>query len=152
MPRLAGLLNKYAVGEWLAVGVSATGESLGVGVSATPGLGDGAALLSLPPAGSLCDRPWLRRYAKLHGDIMAGRHGEAATRFLLVRPHERAGLGNRLRAVFGALAVAVRGPMENAALELPIDKGRRCGQEEGTEGGGDGPQCQGRRPPRLRCL
>lgn len=65
---------------------------------------------SSPSFGSLpkhCDLPWVRRYVALHSKIMQGRVAPADTRYLLVRPHAKAGLGNRMRAIFGALSLAV---------------------------------------------
>jgi hypothetical protein len=53
-----------------------------------------------------CDRPWVLQYSMLHSDIMNGKLEPSRTKFLLVRPHDRAGLGNRIRAITGALAVA----------------------------------------------
>lgn len=72
-----------------------------------------------------CDLPWVRRYVALHSDIMRGRAPVKETRYLLMRPHAKAGLGNRLRAIFGALSFAV---LTNRALLL--DFGSRS---NGTE-------------------
>jgi len=64
--------------------------------------------LTLAAIKNSCEhRSWLLKYAKLHREIMAGERAVSDTRFLIVRPHERAGLGNRVRAIFGALSLAV---------------------------------------------
>lgn len=54
-----------------------------------------------------CDRTWLHEYAMLHTAIMSGEISPDATKYVIVRPHERAGLGNRIRAIHGAFAFAV---------------------------------------------
>jgi len=56
---------------------------------------------------SCYSRPWLEHYSKLHASIMKGGQSLEDTRYLILRPHERAGLGNRVRAIQGALALAV---------------------------------------------
>jgi hypothetical protein len=56
---------------------------------------------------SCYSRPWLEQYAKLHVSIMKGDQSVEDTRYFILRPHERAGLGNRVRAIQGALALAV---------------------------------------------
>lgn len=54
-----------------------------------------------------CDRTWLHEYAMLHTSIMNGEMSFENTKYVIVRPHERAGLGNRIRAIHGAFAFAV---------------------------------------------
>ena len=73
----------------------------------TPVNGSAGASVAAARLPTWCDAPWAQGYAALHRRIMAGELPAAETRFLLLRPHERAGLGNRLRAVSGALALAV---------------------------------------------
>lgn len=51
--------------------------------------------------------PPKKEYATLHTAIMAGEMSPEATKYVIVRPHERAGLGNRIRAIHGAFAFAV---------------------------------------------
>jgi hypothetical protein len=56
----------------------------------------GSPSLSAPPipspASHYCSsRPWLDRYSKLHASIVKGDLPLAQTRYLIMRPHERAG-------------------------------------------------------------
>ena len=72
-----------------------------------------------------CNLPWIHRYTALHSRIIHGHAPPKDTRYLLMRPHSKAGLGNRMRAIFGALSLAV---LTDRALIL--DFGPRANQTE----------------------
>ena len=72
-----------------------------------------------------CDLPWIHRYTALHSRIIHGHAPPNDTRYLIMRPHSKAGLGNRMRAILGALSLAV---LTDRALIL--DFGPRANQTE----------------------
>lgn len=73
---------------------------------------------------------WVEQYSLLHSQIMNGSMSLSESRLLILRPHVRGGLGNRIRAMTGALAFAV---LTRRALVL--DLGVHAGRGNETEAG-----------------
>lgn len=63
-------------------------------------------------------QPWLPEFDRLQS-VLAEKDGRQAARFVVMRPHQRAGLGNRIRAVLGAFHFAL---LTRRALVLDYPK------------------------------